>query len=188
MYEGDSGRSSVGCDSWVAEMEVQYTSRFRSRVNRQLAKQLFRRNLSGWVRYWATNTFYLGILLSTVVYHARKVPADRPVTSLVYLPLGFAGAVVLIYLYVHHHQSLDSMDRQNREGADAGHDAFLTPERWGVTDSNGVTVTIPWRIMEITFETEDAWVVHFGSDEMTIDRIGLREAGLEDEFRARVGK
>jgi hypothetical protein len=169
-------------------MEHRYTSRFRRKVNRHLARQRLRENLGAWVRAWVVNSLCIGGLLSIFAFQIRQVAGDQPLTAYLFLPFGFAAGVMLVYYFVHYHQSLDAMDRHYRESGDGMHEAFFDDDRWGVTDHNGVTVTIPWTLMEITLETDDAWIVDYGSDEMTVDRVGLREAGLEDEFRARVGK
>jgi hypothetical protein len=51
---------------------------------------------------------------------------------------------------------------------------------------NGLILHIPWKLMEIKSETEDAWTVQYLETKIVIFRKPMREAGFEDEFLRRV--
>jgi len=56
------------------------------------------------------------------------------------------------------------------------------------TDESSVTLSIPLRSMRIILEDPDAWLVTYPGGDMVVFRNPLRAAGLEEEFRRRVGK
>ena len=58
---------------------------------------------------------------------------------------------------------------------------------WTFTKRGGTTLSIPWTLMKVTFEHDDAWLVRFEETEIWIYRAALRKAGLEEEFRQRLG-
>jgi len=64
----------------------------------------------------------------------------------------------------------------------------ITDEGWGFTDRQGVSRFIPWKIMKLTFEHDDGWLLSFGAEQIWVFRGPLREAGLEEAFRSRIGK
>lgn len=63
----------------------------------------------------------------------------------------------------------------------------LTEEGWSFCDKLGVRRFIPWTIMKLLFEHSDGWLVQSGSEQIWVFRGPLREAGLEEEFRTRIG-
>lgn len=58
---------------------------------------------------------------------------------------------------------------------------------WSFSKRGGSTLTIPWYLMTISYEHEDAWLVRYEETEIWIFRGALRKAGLEAEFLKRLG-
>lgn len=164
-------------------MEHRYTFRFDDRANRRFARALLKSDWAAWVRSWANYTIWLGLLLSIVVYHGRTDLELSPIRFVVY-PFGWAAAVSFLYLFIHYHRSLDEMSRMGNDSWEC----VMTDESWTSISGEGVSLSIPWKLMKIDFESDDAWVVSYGSAEMTVDRHSLQDAGLEDEFRSRIGQ
>jgi hypothetical protein len=62
----------------------------------------------------------------------------------------------------------------------------LTEDHWIIEDDEGVRTQIPWHVMKIEFESEHAWNVSCGAQQLVIYRQPLREANLESEFLSRI--
>lgn len=65
-------------------------------------------------------------------------------------------------------------------------DCELTDEAWISRTLSGVTTIIPWKALKIVGEHKDAWLVDYGDLSYAL-RQPLREAGLEEEFKKRIG-
>lgn len=164
-------------------MEHRYIVRFDDRANRRFNRALLKSDWWAWLRSLASYTLRIGLLLSIIVYASRTVLEVSLFRFLAY-GFGWAAAISLVYHFVHYHRSLDAMSESSNESWEC----VMTDESWTSIASNGVAISIPWTLMKIDFATDDAWVVKYGEAEIVIDRISLRKAGLEDEFRARASQ
>lgn len=52
--------------------------------------------------------------------------------------------------------------------------------------ANGIVLIIPWRLMTITAERDDVWMIEYEGNPLAVFRKPMREAGLDEEFRRRV--
>ena len=58
----------------------------------------------------------------------------------------------------------------------------ITEDAYTFTDRDGISKSIPWRLMKLEVEDPDAWGIKFGNEQIVIYRKPLKESGLDDEF------
>ena len=64
----------------------------------------------------------------------------------------------------------------------------VAEDYWSFRDQDGILVQIPWSTMMLQAEVRDGWAIIYGGKLVTVFRKPLREAGLEEAFRTRIGK
>lgn len=62
----------------------------------------------------------------------------------------------------------------------------LSEEAFEVTHATGVTVRIPWQIIKLEQETDQAFHIVFGEQRLAVFKKPLSEANAEGEFRSRI--
>jgi hypothetical protein len=93
---------------------------------------------------------------------------------------GFVQIVVIII------QSLDPREKDPNSGE--VWTCEMTEKGWSYRGRNGVLTFIPWSLMRQKMDHPEAWLIDFGAHQTWVFRQPLRDAGLEDEFRNRMGK
>jgi hypothetical protein len=64
----------------------------------------------------------------------------------------------------------------------------MDDERWTSRSKNGLVISIPWKMMKVNCELPDGWAIGYYNSQMWVYREPLRKAGLEEEFKRRIGK
>jgi len=63
----------------------------------------------------------------------------------------------------------------------------ISDEGFQSRSNSGVVSLVPWSLMKLQLEDPDAWWIEYEQTGLVIFREPLRVAGLEDEFRRRIG-
>lgn len=135
------------------------------------------------VSHWLNRSLFYAIGMVVLISVADLIPDGNPNLKYVAFPLACAFFGYGVYLGSHYR---NSQVEQEVDCADEQWTCVLTDESFTSFDRKGIGYTVPWREMEVEFETDDIWVIRFDHRHMYVEREPLRQAGLEDEFRSRV--
>src|SRR5688572_5054643 len=64
----------------------------------------------------------------------------------------------------------------------------VTDEGWGFRSEDGIYTFIPWSAMKLECERHRTWYITYGNHGVWVYREPLRKAGLEQGFKARMGR
>lgn len=77
-------------------------------------------------------------------------------------------------------------ERLASKGTGQRWDCWMTDTHWHYRDLVGVEVSAPWSGIQLLTETADAFVVRVGPEPIIVFRSPLKQAGLDEVFRAKV--
>lgn len=136
-----------------------------------------------WVKFgfvlWFWNGVLGGLCWAFVSNEVRIYSIQALVTTLL---VGLLFAVSSVVDYILKIATRAGMRAQEGTVWDCSFDDLA----WSFTKRGGSTLTIPWSLMTISYEHEDAWLVSYEKTEIWIFRGPLRKAGLEAEFLKRL--
>jgi hypothetical protein len=81
---------------------------------------------------------------------------------------------------------LAQADREATRSFCEAFDCEVSDDGWSYGYGSGGKVLVPWSAMKLRFESQDALFIEFGQTVCPVLLRPLREAGLEEEFRARL--
>lgn len=162
-----------------------YQVDFDAEVSRKSTIEIIKQRKSEWINAWlrwtAYGTFIIWFLMITGTFHDRS----KDGLVLVGLALTISALLSFVYLWEYVRKGNEAFSQAN---SGMRWTCTMNAERWSFEDRDGVVTSIPWKLMRITDETPDVWHISYGLAEVPVWRRPLREAGLEEEFRSRIGR
>ena len=162
---------------------LRYEVQYDPEVHRRLMIALLRHSRSRWICYYLAYVPFTAILCAFLLFTGSLIQtAEWMFIGAIAAAIGVVLPFVLIWEWLR--KWIDSQVK-SVEGRKAT--CTLSPEHWTYTNQDGFITSIPWKIMKLTLETPDAWLITASGQEIFVYRQPLREAGLEEEFRKRIG-
>lgn len=164
-------------------MEQRYTFTYDREADRRFGRAWAKREFVTRITHWLNTSIVYAIGMIMLIYVANLIPEEQSTAKYLVFPLTMAAVGYGVYLLSYYRNKQIS---QEVAYADQLWTCVLTDESYTVFDRKGIGLTIPWREMELIFETDDIWVIQYDRGQISIDREPLRLAGLEETFRSRV--
>jgi hypothetical protein len=168
-------------EAFRATYEVAHDPQVSKRVNLAAMRHSWKR----WVGYGFSlggHFAFMGAFSWVLVSYAVSTFSSDGLllTSLFWIAVGLLTPV---YYYI---QRWDKREKDPYRGEVWQCD--MTELGWSFQGKSGMLRFIPWELIRPTFEHEDGWLARCEEVELLIYRKPLREAGLEEVFRARMGR
>lgn len=172
-----------GYDVGVDGVKYEYTVEFDTEAMLRAQRAAFWEFKWNWIKIGLKLWFWNGVLVWLCWgFFASEVQIDPIRALLVTLGICLLFAVSSIVDYFLKAGTRAGLRAQEGTVWDCSFDDLA----WTFTKREGTTLTIPWSLMSIMFEHEDAWLVLYEETELWIFRGPIQKAGLEAEFRQRL--
>lgn len=172
-----------GYDVGVAGVAHEYTVEFDTEAMLRAQRAAFWEFKWNWIKIGLKLWFWNGVLAVlcwVFISNEVQIYSIRALLVTLGICLLFYAANVLDYV----------LKAGTRAGLRAQEgtvwDCSFDDHAWTFTKRGSTTLTMPWSLMSIMFEHEDAWLVRYEETELWIFRGPIRKAGLEAEFRQRL--
>ncbi len=160
-----------------------YEVAFDADVNRRVGIDTIKRMKPAWIRAWLQWTVVLAVMSGFGLYSGTFLRKSEDVPTIVFLALTVGAIVAFGFMW---DTATKAIAQSNKVNTGKRWTCTLTPDHWITTDQDGLSQSIPWKIMKISVETDDAFIVDYGHAKICILRGPLKAANLEQEFRDRI--
>lgn len=161
-------------------MEVTYDDKLARRVDRQWYRSHRRERIKSLFKsIWNTMLFSL---LPAYMAHFYAVKEGAIGGIIAFLVITVAQATLYALL-----GPMQAADIRSKENRDKKWTYEMTDDYWGWTVEEGVSVRASWSSLKLDSEMQDAYSIHAGDTEVLVLKTPLQQAGIEAEFRRRLG-
>jgi len=166
--------------------EITYQVAYDVKVSSRIERGVLRCRLKYWAKYLLDVSGWLGFFCLAAALADRSLAPHVSATNrlILILLLGLPFGIIWSAMVVSSQVNL-------LRKANLGEvwTCTITDEVWSFRRQNGLTLSIPWKIMRLGCVHPDGWLIFYGrsdAENVVVYRQALREAGLEEEFLRRI--